>query len=270
MITSDRRAEIIRCVEQKRAMHPEFRSRLTKAGLKAALAREGVRIRVRRHGRLAQLVPLPAGWTIIIEAQTTDSERLMLAAHELAHLYLHHDPFFARHETEVYDVSPPWYDAVREEEADVFAELLVRGPDVGIIKPAKSDLPARKRSAPGIIRPRRAKQLELVDPDDEAFLAMARCATRDPLPAPDPTALVQLVIPRRAWSVVNLEHVRRRAGHSAYRDDTIAMPHCELVTCTENVALAIVEDLARAGHKRTAVTIRRTIRETRRAREQGS
>jgi hypothetical protein len=258
VITPARLEEIRAVVAEKRAIHSELRVPLTLPSLRRVARREGVEIVARRHPRLGELVPVLGRWLIIIDADQPKLAWKVIGAHELAHLWLHHDPFFARTETSVYDKSPPWYDALREEEADVFAELLVRGP---VTEPLTSNQkPANKRR-------RRAKQLELADPDGEAFLAAVKSAPRDPLPQPDPSPFVQLVIPREVWRSVRLDAVRRRAGHSTYRDDTIAMPHHELVTCTENVALAIVEDLARAGHKRTAVAIRRTIREIRRARE---
>lgn len=127
-MTSARLAELRRTLTAKRGAHHELRAPLTLAGLKRIAQREGIEIVARPHPRLGELVPLLGHWLIIIDRNQPKAAWVIIGAHELAHLWLHHDPLHERHETAVYDGSPPWYDAVREEEADVFAELLVRGP----------------------------------------------------------------------------------------------------------------------------------------------
>lgn len=245
-----RRHEIRALIEEKAIIHSELRRPLGLAGFRRVLARERVELILRAHSRIAQLMPRFNGWAIIIDRRQSPEERLVCGCHELAHLWLHHDPFFARYETMIYDKSPPWYDALREEEADAFAELLVRGPE----SPAK-------RAKTGSL-PRRAKQLELADPDGEAFLAMVKRAPKDLLLPPDTSPTVQFAIPRDVWSAVRLE-----AARYPHYDNAIAGPNHQLVTCPESAAVAIVEQLARAGHKRTAARIRRAIRETRGAHE---
>jgi len=258
VIRPARLAEIRAIVERKAIEHPELRRPLGLAGFRRILGRERIKLVLTHHPRVAQLVASPNGWAIVIDRRQSPDGRLVCGCHELAHLWLHHDPYFARHETTIYDASPPWYDTLREEEADVFAELLVRGPEKGI-----SDIKKSSR------RPRRATQLELADPDGEAFLARVKHAPREAPSAPDPSPLVQFAIRRDVWSSVDLLAVRRQAGQWTYRDNLGDSPGAndfQFVTCSERVGLAIVEQLARAGHKRSAARVRRTIRQTRQTR----
>jgi hypothetical protein len=246
----------------KRDRHPELAKPLTLAGLRRIVKREHVELSIRPHPRLGELVPLLGRWLIIVDERQPKKAWTICAAHELAHLWLHHDPYFARHETTVYDASPPWYDIVREEEADVFAELLVRGPD-GTSRPNQSSALRMERR---ISEYAKLRNSEIPDPDGGEFLERVKRAPKEPLPAPDPSPLVQFAIRRDVWSSVDLLAVRRRAGHWHYRDnlgDSSAPSDFQFVTCSERVGLAIVEQLARVGHKRSAARIRRTIRQTR-------
>ena len=119
---------VARTLSIKASQHPELGHPIDGPALKRILSREHVRVIVRPHERPAQLVALPAGWAIIVDSATAKRERLVLIAHELGHLWLHHDRYFERWESEVYDRSGPEHDEREEAEADVFAELLVAGP----------------------------------------------------------------------------------------------------------------------------------------------
>ncbi len=255
MISDTRRAEIRAIVETKAIQHAELRRPLGLAGFRRVLARDGVALTLANHPRMAQLVPSLAGWTIIVDRRQPREARLVCGCHELAHLWLHHDPFFARHETTIYDKSPPWYDAVREEEADAFAELLVRGPEGSAVTRLLARRPPRENNA--VTAP--------PDPDGDAFVEMIRRATPALSAPPAPPAsgpTVQFAIERTAWSAVRFDAIRR-AGPYPHYDNTIAGPNHELVTCSVDVARAMVAELARAGYKRQAVRLRRMIRETR-------
>jgi hypothetical protein len=128
MVPQARRDEIAQLLAQKAKQHPECGAPLSFPSFRRICAREHVAIAIRPHPIGAQLIPMLGAWTIVIDSRQPKGEALVCGAHELGHLWLHHDPFFSRHETMVYDVSPDWHDEVREAEADVFAELLVRGP----------------------------------------------------------------------------------------------------------------------------------------------
>jgi len=274
-VVPHRLAELRAVLDAKRTIHHELAAPLTLPSLRRIAAREGVELLARPHARMGELLPLLGRWTIIIDSSQPKLAWKIIGAHELAHLWLHVDPFFSRSEIAVYDASPPWYDQVREEEADVFAELLVRGPGKDAPNPYESSSPydaVGKRRKKSQRRPPHAKQLELADPDGDAFLAMVKRAPKDPLPAPDPSPLMQFAIPTHIWRSVRLHAVRRRAWHSTYRDnlsDSIASDGHEVITCTESVAAAIVADLAEQGLTRDAARIRLTIRQTRHARERG-
>ncbi len=256
-LTPARVVELGALIEQKAVLHPELRRPLGLAGFRRVLKRESVELILRPHPRIAQLVPSLSGWSIVIDRNQPADARLLCGCHELGHLWLHHDPFFARHETTIYDKSPPWYDAVREEEANAFAELLVRGPSAHESKSAHRLLTKKN------------KTLDLPDPDGDAFLEMIR---RTPSDASAPNAAkpsghtVQFAIERTAWSAVRFDAIRH-AGPYPHYDNVIAGPNHELVTCGVDVAHAMVAELARAGFKRQAVRLRRMIREAQGPRE---
>jgi hypothetical protein len=116
---------------------------------------------VRRHSRPAQLIPFDGIWTIIIDDRLAVLEATIAIAHELAHLWLHHDPLFERWETEVFrNGNSP----LEEREADTFAELLVRGPgersktSASIQVADRPHAPAPPASAPRVYERHLAKQ----------------------------------------------------------------------------------------------------------------
>lgn len=255
--------ELRAVIEQKAALHPELRRPLGLAGFRRVLARDKVTLVMQPHPRIAQLLPSLRGWSIIVDKNQPAPARLLCACHELAHLWLHHDPFFPRYETSVYDQSPPWYDARREEEADAFAEMLVRGPEKAV-SPA---LPKSQRRANNRVTP----QL-LLDPEGDAFAEQmwrhAQIEAKERAPRKPVGRLVQFAIRRDLWQSVSFDAIRQR-GEATPQYDRIAQPDHELVTCSEDAAIAIIEQLARDGRrgaKRAAALIRRTVRQTIRAR----
>lgn len=254
-MTPARLADIRALITDKTAMHPELRRPLGLAGFRRMLVREKVELVVRAHPRIAQLTPRLDGWAIIIDKNQPATARLLCGCHELAHLWLHHDPLFPRWETSVYDRSPMWFDEAREAEADAFAEMLVRGPE----KPATS------KSQPATPKRKPTAQL-LLDPDGDAFAeemwraSQAEIAARPPTPTVGPT--VQFTIRRRDWDAVSLERVQQLAGTPVTYDARWSGNDYWTVTCDESSAAAIVTLLARAGHRRAAVHVRRTVRQT--------
>jgi IrrE N-terminal-like domain len=121
--------QIDRLLAAKLLDHPELARPVDAGALRRILQREHVRVIVRPHARPAQLIALLSGWAIIVDERTTHEERLALIAHELGHLWLHHDRYFDRWEAHVYDRSGPEHDEREEAEADAFAERLLAGPD---------------------------------------------------------------------------------------------------------------------------------------------
>lgn len=105
---------------ESRLRHPRRR--------RVVLYRERVKLVVAPHPTLAQLLPVLGAWTIIVDANASVIERTVGVAHEMAHLWLHHDPRFDRAETSVYDRSPAVWSVLEEAEADALAEMIVAGP----------------------------------------------------------------------------------------------------------------------------------------------
>jgi Zn-dependent peptidase ImmA (M78 family) len=91
--------------------------------------REGVTIRksAGRMPRMAQLVPYAGAWTIVLNKEAPLRRHTYLAAHELGHLWLHHDPQHDRAER-VYNMGQHWPDDPREDDAELFATLVLMGP----------------------------------------------------------------------------------------------------------------------------------------------
>jgi hypothetical protein len=133
-LPSGRVAEISTIIEAKRMLHPELRRPLSLGGLKGVLYREFVRLEIRPHSRDAELVPIMGRWVIMVDERQPKEFWCLLAAHELAHLWLHHDPFHDRTETMVYRRE---HGPLRELEADVCASLLIAG--------SNADRPAPER-----------------------------------------------------------------------------------------------------------------------------
>lgn len=119
--------EIAAVLQRKREFHPELAHPVTWPGMERICDREGVRIAFQRIPRDAQLIPFLGGWTIVLNKDLHYRRHTYRAAHELGHLWLHHD---LRHErTErVYNMDTGWEEDPREDDAELFAQLLLMGP----------------------------------------------------------------------------------------------------------------------------------------------
>lgn len=121
--------EISAVLDAKRAVHPELARPLTWPGLERICAREGVRVRVSPEPmpRPAQLVPFLGRWAILLSRAAPYRRHTYLATHELGHLWLHHDRTSERWER-VYNMDANWADDPREDDAELFAQLVLMGP----------------------------------------------------------------------------------------------------------------------------------------------
>jgi Zn-dependent peptidase ImmA (M78 family) len=123
-------AEAIQAIiAAKRQLHPELARALTWTGVQRICEREGVILR-KASGptpRPAQLVPFAGAWTILLSRDVPQRRYTYLAAHELGHLWLHHDAAAERWE-HVFNMDVNWPDDPREDEAETFAALVLAGP----------------------------------------------------------------------------------------------------------------------------------------------
>lgn len=121
--------QVTTVIERKRETHPELARALTWPGLVRICDREGVRIRVSPAPipRRAQLVPYAGRWTILISKGSPARRHTYDAAHELGHLWLHHDRTAERWER-VYNMDTHWADDPREDDAELFASIVLMGP----------------------------------------------------------------------------------------------------------------------------------------------
>jgi hypothetical protein len=295
MIIPARRDEIRALLAQKRGLHPELRWPLTMQGLRRMLARESVALVIEPYPRLGFLMPLLGSWTLIIDEGQPFDTRAMIGAHELAHLWLHHDPFFDRTETAVYDRSPDWYDDVREAEADYAAERMLAGPEeyeLAVRDNTRADVPAPRKKSERSTRQRKPASnrhaasnvplgtrkapprlplpdwLEDVERDADAVRLVEHARNAQRAYAREYPALtgptIQFAIDEAAWQAVHFS-----PGDAPHYRRTTAVPSGTtfvIVTCTPDVASRVVASLARAGHKRTAVFVRRRVREALRER----
>jgi hypothetical protein len=121
--------EISAVIARKRDVHPELARCLTWPGLLRICEREGVDVRISRGPmpRQAQLVPYAGAWTIVLNRDTPFRRHTYLAAHELGHLWLHHDRAHDRWER-VFNMDASWEADPREDDAELFASLVLAGP----------------------------------------------------------------------------------------------------------------------------------------------
>jgi hypothetical protein len=123
-----RAARLEAIVAAKREQHPELARPLTWNRLQAICRRERVVLADRPLPKQqpAQLVPFLDHWAILVSDECGPRERLKLAAHELGHLWAHHDPHHERWEL-VYQIDSPAPGGAQEREADGIAMLLLEG-----------------------------------------------------------------------------------------------------------------------------------------------
>jgi Zn-dependent peptidase ImmA (M78 family) len=123
-------AELVqRVIAAKRVTHAELSRALTWPAIQRICEREGITIRrsTAAMPRPAQLVPFAGGWTILLSRDAPPRRLTYLAAHELGHLWLHHDRQHDRTEI-VYNMDAHWPDDPREDDAELFAALVLAGP----------------------------------------------------------------------------------------------------------------------------------------------
>jgi hypothetical protein len=146
--------EIAAVLEFKKQFHPELQRGLTWPGFTRICKKEGIAIAFQSLPREAQLVPFLGNWTILLNKDLPFRRHTYRGAHELGHLWLHHDRKHDRTER-VYNMDTTWEADPREDDAEIFCQLILMGP---------------KRSAP-FIPPAPAKpQPERRDPRLETAL----------------------------------------------------------------------------------------------------
>lgn len=121
--------QIAAVITAKRDLHLELNRELAWPGFVRICEREGVKLRraPTPMPRLAQLVPYLGRWAILYSADAPRRRHLYLGAHELGHLWLHHDSRHDRWER-VYNMETHWHDDPREDDAELFASLVLMGP----------------------------------------------------------------------------------------------------------------------------------------------
>lgn len=118
--------EIRQAIAERCATHPELLHPVDWDAYRRVCDREHIHVRVRELPNPAQLFHYMGRWRIQLSSNLDRAERVRQGLHELAHLWLHHDPAADRRERCRYiDCDLP--DHPREREADLFAELLVDG-----------------------------------------------------------------------------------------------------------------------------------------------
>jgi hypothetical protein len=152
-------------LREKMNVHPELTAPLTLKGLRRILARENVAWFVRPLPRPAKLIPYLGHWAIVVDAKQPERQHCYLGAHELGHLWLHHDRHFDRTETRVYNMSDSWEADPEEDDAEIFATMVLQGPSLWRWEPvAQLQLPDPAEPPAPIVKPvPRSLQLDLTD-----------------------------------------------------------------------------------------------------------
>lgn len=121
--------QIADVIARKRDLHPELARPLTWPAFTRICEREQVKIRQSpvEMPRPAQLVPYGGRWAILLSPGAPRRRHLYLGAHELGHLWCHHDTQHDRWER-VYNMDTHWGADPREDDAELFAELVLMGP----------------------------------------------------------------------------------------------------------------------------------------------
>ena len=137
-------AAILAVLAAKRECHPELCAPVTWRRLKRVAQEEGVRLAVADIAEPASLVSFAGAWAVFISSRQPARQHARLAAHELAHLWLHVDMAEGRsartYQRDRYDANDP-----REKEADYFAECLLAGAGVFVPWPDPPAQPAPAR-----------------------------------------------------------------------------------------------------------------------------
>lgn len=116
--------EILSVVRLKAEAHRELREPLSWEGMRRILAREDVGLFFLPSPHHAQLVQVGGAWSIVISKRSVPRRNLYYTAHELAHLWLHHDSQCARWER-VYNMGYDEGDDPRESDAELFCTIVL-------------------------------------------------------------------------------------------------------------------------------------------------
>ena len=116
--------DILAVVRAKAEIHPELAAPLGWAELRSICARENVGLFVLPLPRPAQLVQLEGAWSILLDSKQSRRRHAYFAAHELGHLWLHHDPTAERWER-VYNMDDWEGDDPREGDAELFCTIVL-------------------------------------------------------------------------------------------------------------------------------------------------
>lgn len=120
-----------RVLARKCIQHPELSHPLRWSGLRRICEREDVGLLVQRlpRPRPAELVPYSGTWTIVLSSDAPARRHTYYAAHELAHLWLHHDPVMTR-SAKIYTFDDWSCPDPREDEAEHAATWMLADPRV--------------------------------------------------------------------------------------------------------------------------------------------
>lgn len=118
-----RRMMIEDVAREKLAQYPALGRRLSMAAVYGIAQHEGIVIRPGHLPYDAQLVQYLGEWTILVDRRTPARQRARLILHELAHLWLHHDPHAERGER-LFTYLPNEHTDVREIEVELFIGLV--------------------------------------------------------------------------------------------------------------------------------------------------
>lgn len=113
---------------EKRELHPELRHPLTWDALRAIAEREGIVVAAVSLARPAKLVAFHGEWMILVNSSLPARRHTYYAAHELGHLWLHRPEDTGQ---QVYHMDLNWPDDPREDDAELFAQLVLGGDRLG-------------------------------------------------------------------------------------------------------------------------------------------
>lgn len=119
---------ILRVLSRKREEHPELAAPLTWVGLLRILKREGVLFASVPLARRGRLVGVEGTWLILADTRRR-ARHLWIAAHELAHLWLHVDESSVDRFELTFNMDDFDGDDPREGEAEYLAACMLYGPE---------------------------------------------------------------------------------------------------------------------------------------------
>ncbi len=122
--------QILAAIHSRTSRHPELRRPLGWNGFKRICERERIQVFRRPLPREAQLVPFLGAWAILLNSELHPRRNTYFGAHELGHLWLHHDRTCERWER-CFNLDVEWRDDPREDDAELFAMMVMQGPSFG-------------------------------------------------------------------------------------------------------------------------------------------